>query len=136
MTKIAMSVLRFSRIVCLVVGLALIFGACFHVDERRDDVDGLKADISELEDFGDLSDEVDSNDICTGLPIEGCPCTNEYEECCFWWLGEGLSCSYNWGFDPPKLFWEHFFDCPCIPDPEECRGAEFPPLCPEGSHKR
>ena len=69
----------------------------------------------------------DSAVVCTGEPIEGCPCTKLYQKCCIN-LGEGLSC-YGDGPDPSKLVWNHFWDCPCMDDPEVCMGDPFPQMC-------
>lgn len=65
--------------------------------------------------FVDLGVAMTSAVVCTGIPAEGCPCTDKGVECCLE-HGDGLHCSVDWEGDRTKLIWTHFFDCPCVED--------------------
>ncbi len=69
--------------------------------------------VDEVEPPDDGDD--DSAVVCTGIPAEGCPCTDKGVECCLE-HGDGLHCSVDWEGDRTKLIWTHFFDCPCVED--------------------
>jgi hypothetical protein len=121
MSRVNLPVLGFIRNCCLVVVLALVFAACSDEDKPQDKMDAWNSDNSELRELGD-----EGEDVCTGKPVEGCPCTKEYEECCLW-FGEGLVCAPDHRINPTQLVWEHFWDCPCLED-WGCT-EPFPAMC-------
>ncbi len=99
------------------------------------------ADVDDVETSEDIApddhvDEVeppddgddDSDVVCTGEPIEGCPCTKPGQQCCVH-LGDGLVCDLDYPMGSTNYVWHQFFDCPCMEDPEGCRGEPFPQMC-------